>query len=95
MAWYTSQRRIEVETSRPCDNSMEFSKTESVSGPTVSQPQIGCEGEDLFGDETGVEVKYKTLTWWQAGMIMIAETISLGILALPKVLATLGLLPYD
>ncbi|GKZ38301.1 hypothetical protein AbraIFM66950_010402 [Aspergillus brasiliensis] len=93
MAWYTSQRRIEVETSRLCDNSMEFSKTESVSGPTVSQPQTGCEGEDLFGDETGMEVKYKTLTWWQAEMIMIAETISLGVLALPKVLATLGLLP--
>lgn len=26
--------------------------------------------------------------------VMIAETISLGILALPKVLATLGLFPY-
>lgn len=27
--------------------------------------------------------------------VMIAETISLGILALPKALATLGLVPYD
>lgn len=27
--------------------------------------------------------------------VMIAETISLRILAFPKVLATLGLLPYD
>jgi hypothetical protein len=26
---------------------------------------------------------------------MIAETISLGILALPKALAVLGLIPYD
>ncbi|RAH60782.1 hypothetical protein BO85DRAFT_517034 [Aspergillus piperis CBS 112811] len=59
----------------------------------MSQPHSNCEGEDLVGDETGLEVKYKTLTWWQAGMLMIAETISLGILALPKVLATLDLFP--
>lgn len=27
--------------------------------------------------------------------VMIAETISLGILSLPKALATLGLVPYE
>jgi amino acid permease len=35
----------------------------------------------------------KTLEWWQAGMIMIAETISLGVLSLPSVLATIGMVP--
>ncbi|KAA6410693.1 MAG: amino acid transporter [Lasallia pustulata] len=47
--------------------------------------------EDPFGDETNAEVKYRTMEWWHAGTIMIAETISLGILSLPSVLATIGL----
>ena len=49
--------------------------------------------EDPFGDESNSQVKYKTLAWWQASMIMIAETVSLGILSLPKVLATVGFAP--
>lgn len=46
---------------------------------------------DPFGDESGAEVKYRTLEWWQAEMIMIAETISFVILSLPSVLATIGI----
>ncbi|KAL8698203.1 MAG: hypothetical protein Q9201_006701 [Fulgogasparrea decipioides] len=46
---------------------------------------------DPFGDESNSAVKYKTMAWWQAGMIMIAETISLGILSLPSVLAEIGM----
>ncbi|KAJ5160632.1 uncharacterized protein N7482_007636 [Penicillium canariense] len=49
--------------------------------------------QDPFGDESEVAVKYKTMAWWQTGMIMIAETISLGVLALPKALSILGLIP--
>lgn len=48
---------------------------------------------DPFGDEEDSEVKYKTMSWWQAAMVMIAETISLGILSLPSVLASIGLVP--
>ena len=48
---------------------------------------------DPFGDETNAEVKYRTLTWWQCSLLMIAETISLGILSLPSVMATVGLVP--
>ncbi|KAF1987617.1 amino acid transporter [Aulographum hederae CBS 113979] len=48
---------------------------------------------DPFGDEEGNEVKYRTMEWWQASMIMIAETISLGILSLPSVLAGVGMVP--
>ncbi|KAJ5037125.1 mitochondrial glycerol-3-phosphate dehydrogenase [Penicillium rubens] len=58
-------------------------------------PKPELEEQDPFGDESQAGVKYKTMAWWQAGMIMIAETISLGILALPKALAVLGLIPYD
>ncbi|PLB51048.1 amino acid transporter [Aspergillus steynii IBT 23096] len=49
--------------------------------------------EDPFGNEENAEVQYRTLHWWQCGMIMIAETISLGILSLPSAVASLGLAP--
>lgn len=48
---------------------------------------------DPFADESAGEVKYRTLAWWQASLLMIAETISLGILSLPSVLASLGMIP--
>lgn len=47
-------------------------------------------GDEEVGQGT---VQYRTLEWWQAAMIMIAETISLGILSLPSVLSTVGLVP--
>ncbi|PYI16612.1 hypothetical protein BO86DRAFT_435767 [Aspergillus japonicus CBS 114.51] len=50
---------------------------------------------DAFGDEANAEVKYKTLKWWQCGMFMIAESVSLGVLSLPATLTALGLVPYS
>ncbi|KAA8573517.1 hypothetical protein EYC84_005102 [Monilinia fructicola] len=47
---------------------------------------------DAFGNEEGAEVQYKTMTWWQGSLVMIAENISLGILSLPAVLAKCGLI---
>ncbi|KAJ5504979.1 Amino acid transporter transmembrane [Penicillium fimorum] len=49
--------------------------------------------QDAFGNEEGADVKYKTMKWWQTGMFMIAESVSLGVLSLPKTLAQLGLAP--
>ncbi|KAH8430900.1 uncharacterized protein LDX57_008564 [Aspergillus melleus] len=49
--------------------------------------------QDTFGDEEYAEVKYKVLSWWQCGFMMVAETVSLGILSLPAVVAALGLVP--
>ncbi|KAI9376101.1 transmembrane amino acid transporter protein-domain-containing protein [Aspergillus egyptiacus] len=49
--------------------------------------------QDTFGDEQNAEIKYKVLDWWQAGFLMVAETVSIGILSLPSVVATLGLVP--
>ena len=62
---------------------------------SIGQREKDYQRQDPFGDEDAEpgDVKYKTLEWWQAGMIMIAETISLGILSLPSVLATVGLVP--
>lgn len=48
---------------------------------------------EVFGDETNKQVKYRTMEWWHAAMVMIAETISLGILSLPSAMAGLGLVP--
>jgi amino acid permease len=48
---------------------------------------------EVFGDETNKQVKYRTMEWWHAALVMIAETISLGILSLPSSMAGLGLVP--
>lgn len=69
-------------------------------GPSTDSPHADAESigdekvqppQDAFGDETNAEVKYKTMAWWQASMVMVAENISLGILSLPAVLSTNGL----
>ncbi|EDN93040.1 hypothetical protein SS1G_08905 [Sclerotinia sclerotiorum 1980 UF-70] len=39
------------------------------------------------------EIHFRSMNWVQCSALMIAETISLGILALPSVLATIGLIP--
>ncbi|PLN86022.1 transmembrane amino acid transporter protein-domain-containing protein [Aspergillus taichungensis] len=49
--------------------------------------------DDAFGDEHNAEIKYKVLKWWQCGLLMVATTISLGILALPAAVAGVGLAP--
>ncbi|KAB8246561.1 transmembrane amino acid transporter protein-domain-containing protein [Aspergillus flavus] len=53
-------------------------------------PQLAV---DAFGAEETAEVKYKTLDWWQCGILMIAETVSVGVLSLPATLASIGLIP--
>ncbi|KAJ5654367.1 hypothetical protein N7490_001370 [Penicillium lividum] len=51
------------------------------------------EVSDAFGNEEYAEIKYKTLKWWQCGLLMICESVSLGVLSLPNAVATLGLVP--
>ncbi|KAL1628021.1 hypothetical protein SLS56_006062 [Neofusicoccum ribis] len=47
-----------------------------------------------FGHEDeNAEIKYRTMEWWHAGLLMVAENISLGILSLPQAVAHLGLFP--
>ncbi|OLN81857.1 N amino acid transport system protein 7 [Colletotrichum chlorophyti] len=41
----------------------------------------------------GEVINFKTLHWLQGGIVLVAETVSLGILSLPSVLATVGLVP--
>ncbi|PWY68005.1 neutral amino acid permease [Aspergillus sclerotioniger CBS 115572] len=53
----------------------------------------GFEETDAFGNEEFAEIKYKTLKWWQCGLLMICESVSLGVLSLPAAVATLGFVP--
>ncbi|KAJ5871725.1 uncharacterized protein N7529_004078 [Penicillium soppii] len=66
----------------------------------TDEPQFEEEGQlksgevhDAFGNEEYAEIKYKTLKWWQCGLLMICESVSLGVLSLPSAVATLGLVP--
>ncbi|PKX90008.1 putative amino acid transporter [Aspergillus novofumigatus IBT 16806] len=53
----------------------------------------GTPANDPFGNEECGEVKYRVMSWWQCGTLMVAENISLGILSLPSAVATLGIVP--
>ncbi|CAI7586175.1 unnamed protein product [Penicillium bialowiezense] len=66
--------------------------TESLHGE-LEKPAHTEERQDAFGNEENAEIKYKVLKWWQGGLLMVAETISLGILSLPAAIAGLGLVP--
>ena len=44
-----------------------------------------------FGDEANAKVKFRTMRWWHVGALMVAETISLGVLGLPHALRVLGI----
>lgn len=43
--------------------------------------------------EDGAEIDLTPLSWWKAGTILFAETVSLGILSLPSVIASVGIAP--
>ena len=87
-------RAINGDGSSPENELKERSSDEAEKGHQDLRAVASKTSSDPFGDESHSEVKYRTMHWWQAGMIMVAETISLGILSLPSVLAAIGLVPY-
>ncbi|THG98975.1 hypothetical protein EW026_g3291 [Hermanssonia centrifuga] len=46
---------------------------------------------DVYGDESHADIKYRTMDWWKAAALMLAETVSLGILSIPSVFVSLGM----
>lgn len=81
----------------PLDNEIKHTVPASPVSPSdpedaESQPDAPV-SEDVFGPETDAQVHYKTCQWYHASILMIAETISLGVLALPGALASLGFAP--
>ncbi|KAF8527752.1 amino acid transporter [Gautieria morchelliformis] len=49
--------------------------------------------DDVFGNEEGHQIHYKTLSWQFVSLLMIAEIVSNGLLSLPSALATVGIFP--
>ncbi|OJJ45993.1 hypothetical protein ASPZODRAFT_132969 [Penicilliopsis zonata CBS 506.65] len=71
-----------------------YEAPEKQDGFTVEEDGLKRgEVTDAFGNEEMAEIKYKTLKWWQCGLLMICESVSLGVLSLPAAVATLGLVP--
>ncbi|KAI9687938.1 MAG: hypothetical protein M1822_002020 [Bathelium mastoideum] len=92
----SSKRSSNQATQRSTAKPRESRFLSHLGSPIFREPgwqQISAEPTDSRIDDAEDEINFRTLEWWQAGMIMIAETISLGILALPSVLATLGMVP--
>ncbi|KEF58131.1 uncharacterized protein A1O9_06054 [Exophiala aquamarina CBS 119918] len=60
---------------------------------TDKAPTTGGHDVDPMANRVEDGVEYQSMTWWQAGMVMVAETISLGILSLPQAMSTVGAVP--
>lgn len=60
------------------------------SGP-YSQPERV--EEDVFNDEDGHDIQYKTLSWQFVSLFMVAEIVSNGMLSLPNAMAAVGIVP--
>jgi hypothetical protein len=54
-------------------------------------PTTDYDHRDVFGNEQGHDIKYKTMTWQLVAVLMIAEIVSNGMLSLPSSLATVGM----
>jgi len=71
--------------------------TEVVPTPLTADEESKAEyspptGGDIFSHNPAA-AKFKSCHWLNAGVLMVAETISLGILSLPAAIAKLGLIP--
>jgi hypothetical protein len=52
--------------------------------------QRAGQDHDVFGDETGHAIQYKTLSWQLVSALMIAEIVSNGMLSLPSSAGVVG-----
>jgi hypothetical protein len=46
--------------------------------------------QDVFGNEAGHSIRYKTLSWQMVSVLMIAEIVSNGMLSLPSSAGVVG-----
>ncbi|KZP01046.1 hypothetical protein CALVIDRAFT_508595 [Calocera viscosa TUFC12733] len=64
---------------------------------SARESQVDPNGEyienDVFGNEEGAQIKYRTLGWQFVSFFMIAEIVSNGMLSLPSSLAVVGIVP--
>ncbi|KAL2843911.1 transmembrane amino acid transporter protein-domain-containing protein [Aspergillus pseudoustus] len=66
----------------------------------IKPPIVPARLQDPFVGDEGAEVHYRVMKWWYVFFlcilkdhVMIAQSISLGVLSLPSSMATLGLVP--
>ncbi|OAG38841.1 hypothetical protein AYO21_06872 [Fonsecaea monophora] len=59
----------------------------------VDGAPAGYHDRDVFGNEEGADIKYKTLSWPLVAVLMIAEIVSNGMLSLPAATAVVGIVP--
>lgn len=62
----------------------------------VTAPALGYDHEhDVFGNEAGHSIQYKTLSWQMVVVLMIAEIVSNGMLSLPSSAGVVGVSDFD
>lgn len=59
-------------------------------GVFTSGRQPGSVTHDVFGNEEGHAIQYKTLSWQMVAVLMIAEIVSNGMLSLPSSSGVVG-----
>lgn len=72
-----------VSLEKPYDGTPSQSDDGSLKEKAVTQPHDEFENTskefDVYGDETNADIKYRTMDWWRAAALMLAETVSLGV----------------
>ena len=66
-------------------NSEEKRAKERRSSVTVVDVEASRRDKDDGHEEEG-DIDYRSLAWWQGSMLMLAETVSLGVLSIPYAL---------
>ncbi|KAK3614774.1 hypothetical protein LTR56_027036, partial [Elasticomyces elasticus] len=58
-----------------------------------SRRTVYRDDEDVFGNETGHGIQYRTLSWPFVAALMLTEIVTYGTLSLPSSLAVVGIVP--
>ncbi|KAL1630473.1 hypothetical protein SLS56_004873 [Neofusicoccum ribis] len=72
------------------DNAYEAPEQQEIANGTLP---VTYDEADVFGNEDGHQIKYKTLSWPMVAVLMVAEIVSNGMLSLPSSLAVVGIVP--
>jgi len=67
---------------------------EGVSSSTSPRHESSGEHE-VFGNEEGHSIRYRTMTWQMVAVLMIAEIVSNGMLSLPSSGTVVGVSTHD
>lgn len=71
------------------DDGINPSSYDREAGAAIDTGVVG-EKNDVFGEEEGHDIKYKTMTWQMVAVLMIAEIVSNGMLSLPSSSGVVG-----